>query len=366
MRASKTEAKGTGGQSEVKAKFEYLGWAAIPNPEHDNGTDLVVSPRDERRYELGMYVGVQVKTGPSYFERPKKEDDGGVSGWWYIDAEGKELGDWARFPAPQIIVLHNPATSISYWEHITSPAIRSTGKGAKILVPATKTIDAEHQAELLAVAASFRSGPSLEGSWGGDVEIAPPDQLRHALIAPRLIAPHPNLGTGDLTPREGLAMLAQLRVSELHRYAEEQDDVPRLKDALGSAHWGWRFVGALWQRIAKNEAGPLHEILKDAERSEERAAVVVCLASLTIEAGRPDQALEVLDVELARDDTGTVDHAWLSAQRARALAELGEVEEARATARDFGDLRSKIPRRRHGKRDRRFGRSAGLQHFRMG
>ena len=343
MRAPKTEAKGTGGQSEVRSKFEYLGWAVMANPDHDNGTDLVISPRDERRFELGMYMGVQVKTGISYFKRKKKDENGEVTGWWYIDDDGTELGDWARFPAPQLVVLHNPKTHSSYWEHVTSSAIRSTGKGAKIFVPAVQTIDAEHQDELRAVAATFDSSPSLEGSWGGDVEIPPPDRFRHALLAPRLIAPHPNLGSGELTPEQALAMLAQMRISELERYAEEQEEVPGLDDALDSEQWRWRFVGALWRRMWENEDYSLREVMRDAQHSHERAAAAVCLASLAIGAGRPDEGLEVLDEEIARDEAATVDDAWLNVQRARALAELGSLEDAKAAATSLRNLRSKAP-----------------------
>ncbi len=223
-----------GGEYEVAAKFSYMGWAATIEAQHDNGVDMVARPRDARRFELGMYLGVQVKTGPSWFKRPKKDENGEITGWWYLDDDGTDLGARARFPTPQIVLLHDPKTNTSYWQHVTTEAIRSTGKGAKILVPASQTLDAEHHEELLAITASYGRGTPLEGSWGGDTEIAPPDQLRHALIVPRLIAPHPNLGTEELSAREALAMVAQLRTSELARYTEEQDvPQPRGSDRQG-------------------------------------------------------------------------------------------------------------------------------------
>lgn len=345
MRARKTEAKGSGGQSEVRSKFEYLGWAVMPNPDHDNGTDFVASPRDERRFELGMYMGVQVKTGDRhYFKRPKKDESGEVTGWWYVDDDDTELGNWARLLAPQLIVLHNEETHATYWEHVTPSAIRSTGQGAKIFVSASQTVDAEHQEDLLAVAASFGSLPSLEGSWGGDLEIPPPDRLRFALLAPRLIAPHPNLGSGSLAPEQALAMVAQMRITELNRYAEEQEEVPGLDAALEDEQWRWRFVGAFWRRMWENEDVHLREVLRDTERSEERVAAVVALASLATGAGRPEDALEVLEAELERDEAATVDDAWLRLQRARALAELGRREEARAEVERLENLRALAPK----------------------
>jgi hypothetical protein len=55
-----------------------------------------------------------------------------------------------------LLVLHDLETRISYWVHVTAEAIESTGKGAKILVPARQTIDLEHLDDLLAVAASHK------------------------------------------------------------------------------------------------------------------------------------------------------------------------------------------------------------------
>ncbi|WP_270242055.1 DUF4365 domain-containing protein, partial [Kocuria marina] len=70
MRAGRNERIGASGETKVKAKFEDLGWGASPNPtEHDLGTDLWVHARDARRFDLGVIVGVQVKSS----------DDGG--GW---------------------------------------------------------------------------------------------------------------------------------------------------------------------------------------------------------------------------------------------------------------------------------------------
>jgi uncharacterized protein DUF4365 len=341
MRAPKTEAKGSGGEKEVAAKFAYMGWAANIDAEHDNGVDMSARPRDARRFELGMYLGVQVKTGASYFEHPKKDENGEVVGWWFIDDDGDELGARARFPTPQIVVLHDERTHNSYWEHVTSSAIRSTGKGAKILVPASKTLDEEHLDELLAVTASF-GADTLEGNWG-EADISPTDLLRHALLAPRLVAPHPNLGSDDLSPEQALAMVAQFRIMELNRYSEEQESVPRLNDTLGSKDWRWRFVGALWRRMEENEAGPLSEVLAAAKKSEERAAVAVCLAALMTGAGSPEEALAVLDPEIARDQASTVDHAWLVVQRARALAEVGRRDEALEAIATLATLRDEAP-----------------------
>jgi hypothetical protein len=131
MRAPKTEATGTGGEYEVAAKFAYMGWAAMIEAKHDNGVDIVARPRDARRFELGMYLGVQVKTGRSWFTYPKKDENGEISGWWYRDDDGTDLGARARFPTPQIVLLHDPKTSKSYWQHVTAEQSARPATGRK-------------------------------------------------------------------------------------------------------------------------------------------------------------------------------------------------------------------------------------------
>jgi hypothetical protein len=67
MRASRQEQVGGAGTSEVSAAFERLGWGVVENSRHDLGTDLFVLARDERLFDLGLVVGVQVKAGDGYF-----------------------------------------------------------------------------------------------------------------------------------------------------------------------------------------------------------------------------------------------------------------------------------------------------------
>jgi Domain of unknown function (DUF4365) len=343
MRASKTERTGMVGESEVEAEFRRLGWAAHKTAGgQDNGTDFLVSPR-ERRWELGFYLGVQVKSGPSGFERPKRQG-GKVTGWWYIDDDGEELGGWATYPTQQIVVLHDLESRASYWEHVRPEAIRSTGKGDKLFVPVTQMLDSKSEEKLRAVAASFGTRGSLEGTWVEGYPISPPDRLRYALIAPRLLAPHPNFGTKKLTAEQAIAMLTQVRVGELFRYAEEQKQVPRGRKALESRNWTWRFFGAFWCRVFEGEDGPLRQVLDEAKKKRERAAVLGCLSAQMIGAARPQDALALLEVELDADRLGAVDHGWLAVQRARALAELGETETAREGARRLTGLRTAAPR----------------------
>src|SRR5581483_5669168 len=168
--------------------------------------------------DLGLLVGVQVKAGRSYFREPKKEADSSVVGWWFRDRDRRHIDSWVAHSVPHLIVLHDPETRLSYWQHVTAEHVVDAGKGAKVLVPVANTVDDGHRPELLAVAASIRSGVQWEGSaWTGLGSLASRDRLRHALLVPRLVAPHPNaaLSGGPLSPEQAIAMLTQVRVQEL-------------------------------------------------------------------------------------------------------------------------------------------------------
>src|SRR5664280_663379 len=124
---------------------------------------------------------------------------------------------------------------------------RCVGSGAKVLVPKANTVDIQHRDALLTVAGTTRSNIVWEGSaWTGATSLAPRDLLRHALVVPRLVAPHPNAGTtAPLVPEQAVAMLVQSRLRDLDRFAQVQAEVPTLTEAAASTSWRWRYVGAL-------------------------------------------------------------------------------------------------------------------------
>jgi hypothetical protein len=307
---------------------------------HDTGTDLYLRPRDARRYELGAVMGAQVKTGPSYFKSPQKDANGTITGWWYAEDDREHFDYWLRHALPHVMILRDQDSNLSYWVHITPKQVVSTGKGAKLLVPASQTVDADYNESLSDVALTQLPTPAWDGTaWTGAVHLAPADEIRHALITPRLIAPHPNLAPDSITGLEALAMQVLFR-DDLERILEpmripiarDDSDAAQkglsLDDAREAADWCWRATAALHLWHYNGEPADLLQIVDLASTPSERAAASVLCCVYHFDENDPDMALEVLHDSLTHDDYSSVDHAWLEAQRARALLEVGRHEEA--------------------------------------
>lgn len=340
MRAPTNEATGTSGESEVLAQFERLGWGGVIDSRHDTGTDLYLRPRDDRRYELGAVMGAQVKTGPSYFKSPQKDAEGAITGWWFAEDDREHFDYWLHHALPHVVILRDQDRSLSFWVHVTPEQVVSTGKGAKILVPVSQTVDPDHNEKLSDVALTQLPAPTWDGTvWTGAAHLAPVDGVRHALITPRLIAPHRNLDPDSITGLEALAMQMLFR-DDLERLLEPLspstlgpgNDAERkglsLEEAREADDWCWRATAALHLWHYQGEPDDLLQLGELASAPSERSAAAVLRCVYLFNENDPDTVLRVLQDALAHDDYSPVDHAWLEAQRARALLEVGRHEEA--------------------------------------
>jgi Domain of unknown function (DUF4365) len=333
VKASQQEQTGGAGVNEVSANFARINWGPVPNAQHDLGTDLLVQARDARGFDLGLVVGVQVKAGPSYFNQPVRTEDGSLLGWWYYEPQVDHFDGWVTHGLPHLLVLHDLDTRVSYWAHVTAQVVQSTGQGAKILVPVDQTIDSEHLHALLTVAASHKPVIGLQGTtWAASASnIAPARQLRHALLVPRLVAPHRNTGFGTVIgPEQAVALLAQGRVRDLEIFAETHDAVPALDDAEVSTDWPWRFVAALGRLLIDNVRSAVAARIDDAPNPRSRAAACVVTACALMDAERHADAVALLSEQ--PEVASPADWAWIQIQLARARAEIGDVATARQDA----------------------------------
>lgn len=331
MRAPKTEATGTSGQSFVKAHFEKLGWAVMPNAEHDLGTDMVIQARDTGRFDLGLLLGVQVKSGTSHFREPC-EVGGELTGWWFREDED-HFNYWLGYQAAHIVVLHDQDSGIAYWVHVTEGQVKVTGVRRKILVPVGQTVDAGHLDTLIKVAESKTRPPQWEGSvWDlPTLQIPISAKLRYALITPRLLGPHPDADVDDLGAEQAVGLAVQMRLHSIERL---KDKWPLLDPAAASESedWTWRLYGALREWLSTANHDDLKALIATASTPAQHVAAAVCVSHAMFEEGDPAGALEVIETGLALDGLSPADQRWLEAHKSRMDYELGELDAAREMA----------------------------------
>ncbi len=339
MRASKQEQTGSAGVSRVMADFADLNWGPVENTRHDLGVDIFLQVRDERRFDRLAFVMAQVKSGASYFADEVKGEGGEINGWWYAEGDAAHFEDWVQHGLPHLLVLHHPTTRTSYWVQVTKEAVSRTGNGMKILVPATNRVDSASRDALLDVAASAKTFPALQGTsfTASAKAVAPGRVLRHALLTPRLIAPHPNTGhRRTLEPEEAIALVTQGRLWDLQGFVRDGRN-PKLESASArSRDWRWRFFAAYRSLVQEGDLGPLIQLAVTTSQTKSKrpgyeiAASAVTAAVALVDVERWDEAH--VRLQAAGEDLAPVDHAWLLVHRAVLLAEGGDLEKARTLA----------------------------------
>lgn len=317
------------------ADFEELGWGAEENNQHDLGIDLFLQVRDERRFDRAVLMTAQVKAGTSYFSSPEHDQAGAVTGWWYAESDARRFEDWVQHGLPHLLVLHNLEARVSYWAHVTKNSVEPAGEGFKVLVPSSQQVDPTQLPALLNVAASGKAAWSLEGSaWAaGAKAVAPGRKVRHALVAPRLIAPHPNTGSDRvLEPEEAIALVSQGRRDDLDLYRATTAPLQQLEQQTG---WRWRFLNAYLRAVEDGTTTALLELAAAEDsyhpkHAYRRAAVAVVCSVFLADGERWDEAESVL--EAAGDDLAPVDHAWILVHQALLAGERGDMAHARRLA----------------------------------
>jgi hypothetical protein len=331
MRASERVRTGDLGETMVGLAFQKLGWAPPVYFRQDIGDDLLTIARDESGVDLGLPVVIQVKSSPTAYAATDASE-AGRAGWWYYEPDPEHFDHWTNHGLPTLLVLQDTAKEIGYWVHIQTASVEATGKGFKVFVPAGQRVDSGSIGGLLQVAMSGRVPIPLEGSiWTGLSSVAPGDQLRHAVLAPRVIAPHGNKMSSQVTAVQAVALIAGVRMTQCARL-QANDKMPSFTDMQHSQHWTWRLAGALASLLMQDELEPLVETLKGARHPHEEVACRVLLAC-ALQENRDDlsSALEYLEVP-ERASAG--DKGWILAQRARVLTMQEEMNDASRAASD--------------------------------
>ncbi len=328
---AETHVTGNRGQIQANADFLRLDWGPIPNSTEDAGVgiDLFILARNRSSQDLGHWVTAQVKSGPSAFAQPTRGTE--IPGWFFREEDTKHLDYWLAQPLPHLVILCDLEARVSYWVHVTPDRVKRTGKGWKILVPDDNRIDEGNREKLERVAAaSAMTMVGLQGSaWSTPQHMSREDIWRCALLAPRLVAPHPNMGFSQpLRAVQAMALLIQDRMHDYFQFKEAQEGVPELALALRHEQREWRLVGATHAWFSKRDPDPLLQLAADAGRSHEIAITTVLAATALMEGNRLASALDVVSDARQREKLGELDRAWLSVHLAWIHSELGDTSDA--------------------------------------
>ena len=319
-------------------EFERLGWGTMENKRDDDGSDVFALAKAEDLVGLRLLVGLQVKTGPSYFKTPGR-DESAAAGWWFAEDDESHFDDWLNFSVPHLVVLHDLTLQKSFWVHVTQDRVDSTGQGRKIFVPAAQQIDEANRVALEEVAKSGRRVATWEGSiWNKPALNDPREALRHALLTPRLVSPHANaVSARELSAPAAVAMLCEARIQELHRFGLMAPSLPSGHDS-----WGWRLFLAVRAALVDTDVESLREVAMGTGRGNVAVTAAAAAAGWLTADGRPDEAIAVVRGKLSLR-LSQVDRAWLNLQLARAHVEVGQIATARAGAQRVLTARDRYP-----------------------
>lgn len=132
-RARRYDSKADVGVTATQLHVErQLGWIFRDQRKNDFGIDAHVEICDGDE-PTGRLVGLQVKTGASYFRER-------VAGGWVFRFGDKHRSYWLFGSLPVIVILFDDAEGVGYWEVVTDATSERTGKGWKLLVPETNTL----------------------------------------------------------------------------------------------------------------------------------------------------------------------------------------------------------------------------------
>lgn len=120
------------GVSEVEKIFLQFNWIPRNIFQTDVGLDMTVEICKNGN-PIGKFIGVQIKTGDSYFSEKSGE-------FIIFRSDKTHIDYWINNSLPVLIVLHNLSTGTTIWQVINKHTIESTGKNFKIKIPLTNVL----------------------------------------------------------------------------------------------------------------------------------------------------------------------------------------------------------------------------------
>src|ERR1700730_1682924 len=123
--------------------FAGVGWLFREQPTDDYGIDAQVEITDGHD-ALGALIGIQIKSGYSYFR--EQTDDTIV-----FRSNDRHIEYWLKHALPVIIVLYDDVADALYWGVISEVTIKRTGKAWRVDVPKENILSGESLGKLQAL-----------------------------------------------------------------------------------------------------------------------------------------------------------------------------------------------------------------------
>ncbi len=120
--------------------FEALSFAFRVQHDEDYGVDAHAELIEDGQ-PTGMLLGIQLKTGPSYF----KESQGDS---YVFRADSRHVEYWFDHCLPVLICLCDLDSRRVHWQAVDAETATSTGKGFKILIPMSQKLDSNSESNL--------------------------------------------------------------------------------------------------------------------------------------------------------------------------------------------------------------------------
>lgn len=124
--------------------FEEAGFLFREQNVHDYGIDAHVEIVQNGR-PTGRLLGVQVKSGSSFFSEK-------INGEFVYRSDDDHIQYWLHHSLPIILTLCDFDTRQVYWQALSGDTVISTGKGWKVTVPQSQTIDPTEAGKLAELA----------------------------------------------------------------------------------------------------------------------------------------------------------------------------------------------------------------------
>ncbi len=127
-----------------------LGWLFREQPISDVGIDGLVEVV-EKGEATGQLVGVQIKSGESYFRSRSRQ------GFVYTTDDVDALQYWRSFAAPVILVLARPRHNKCWWQPVSNETVQLTQHGWSTVVPFDQRLEKSAIPVILSYIRKWRS-----------------------------------------------------------------------------------------------------------------------------------------------------------------------------------------------------------------